>query len=321
MSGPDAAWAVSPKRRRQAAYAKIGPMQAPHRDIKAGNPREKLLIDLLDSLWEHYRGRMDYVRRYEKLVEQSGARFLNDHIAFRTISHQQPPAGILSISRIFEALGYRPMACYEFPDKRLSSIHYQHINPQFPKLFISQLNTWELPPTCRRIIGRCLNSQRPPFPDERLASLRAGDGKSIKRLLDYFRELPWEVPQKKDVEALNKESQFGAWVLVNGYDVNHFTASVEDIEKTVAAMKKTGIPMKAGIVGERGGKLRQSSTQAARIDVAVKSGKKTVKMPWTYAYFEIAERPLQGDGQRFEGFFGAQAAQLFEMTARRQPRG
>src|SRR5690349_13608623 len=117
-------------------------MQAPHRDIKPNNPQEKILVELLDSLWERYRGRMDYVRRYEKLVEEKGARFLNDHIAFRTIAQEQPSAGIFSISRIFEALGYRPMACYEFPDKKLSSIHYQHLNPQFPKLFISQLKTW-----------------------------------------------------------------------------------------------------------------------------------------------------------------------------------
>src|SRR5438309_1968147 len=83
----------------------------------------------------------------------------------------------------------------------------------------------------------------------------------------------WELPQKKDVQELDKESQFAAWVLVNGYDVNHFTASINshgveslaDIEQTVAAMRGAGIPMKQEIEGAPGTKLRQSSTEAAVI--------------------------------------------------------
>jgi hypothetical protein len=41
-------------------------------------------------------------------------------------------------------------------------------------------------------------------------------------------------------------------------------------------------------------------------------------MPWTYAYFELAERGEVADESgrrgRFEGFLGPQATQLFEMT-------
>ena len=42
-------------------------------------------------------------------------------------------------------------------------------------------------------------------------------------------------------------------------------------------------------------------------------------MPWTYAYFELAERnpvvdPSTGELVRFEGFLGPQATNLFEMT-------
>ena len=44
-------------------------------------------------------------------------------------------------------------------------------------------------------------------------------------------------------------------------------------------------------------------------------------MPWTYAYFELAERgpvidPSTGDTSQFEGFLGPQATQLFDMTRR-----
>src|SRR5262249_18311333 len=148
---------------------------------------------------------------------------------------------------------------------------------------------------------------QPPISDANLASLYNLDKASqaertrlIRVMVRYFEELPWELPQKKDVQELDQESQFAAWVLVNGYDVNHFTASINshgvdslaDIEKTVAAMLKAGIPMKKEIEGERGTKLRQSSTEAVIVPVAVKDGTRLVEIPWTYAYFEIAERPL-----------------------------
>ena len=48
--------------------------------------------------------------------------------------------------------------------------------------------------------------------------------------------------------------------------------------------------MKKEIEGEKGTKLRQSSTEAAVVSVPVKDGMRTAEIPWTYAYFEIAER-------------------------------
>jgi hypothetical protein len=77
--------------------------------------------------------------------------------------------------------------------------------------------------------------------------------------------------------------------------------------------------MKKEIEGERGTKLRQTSTEAYVVPVKAKDGSKTVEIPWTYAYFEIADRPLvknpeTGKMERFEGFLGPQATNLFDMT-------
>ena len=83
----------------------------------------EFLQHLFNQLWETYRARVTYVRDYEQVVASTGAHFLNDHIAFRSVAWQQPSAGISSISRPFEALGYRPAACYHFPDKHLQAIH------------------------------------------------------------------------------------------------------------------------------------------------------------------------------------------------------
>jgi hypothetical protein len=129
------------------------------------------------------------------------------------------------------------------------------------------------------------------------------------------------------VAALNKVSQYAAWVLVHGYNVNHFTSlinshgvpALDDIEKTIAALQKAGVPMKAEIEGERGSKLRQTATEAVTIDVAVHDKGMPAMMPWTYAYFELAQRDsvvdaASGKKVRFEGFLGPQATNLFEMT-------
>jgi hypothetical protein len=145
--------------------------------------------------------------------------------------------------------------------------------------------------------------------------------------LRQFLELPWPRPERHEVELLNKASQYAAWVLVHGYNVNHFTSlvnshgvdSLNDLEKTIQAMRQAGVPMKSEIEGERGSKLRQSATEAVMIDVDVVEDGQLRKMPWSYAYFEFAERnpvrdPATGQLTRFEGFLGSQATNLFEMT-------
>lgn len=309
------------------------PATGPHQRVQLHSARERFLAQLFDSLWERYRQRVSYVQTYEQVIKTCGATFFNDHIAFRTFATQQPLAGIASISRIFEALGYRAAGSYHFDDKQLSAIHFQHANAQLPKLFISELRVWELPPEERGVIARAVRSHRAPIEMEALAALarldqdeKAAAGLQ-ERVLREFHELPWLLPAREDIEKLNKTSQYAAWVLVHGYHVNHFTSLInshgkpelDTIEKTIAALSKAGVPMKKEIEGEAGSKLRQSATEAVTIEVDVHDRGMPAKMPWTYAYFELAQRdaiadPASGKPTRFEGFLGPQATNLFEMT-------
>jgi hypothetical protein len=305
----------------------------PHRAIKVSSEREKFCAEVFDALWERYRERVAYVRKYEEVIRGAGATFVNDHIAFRTFATQQPLAGIASVSRVFEALGYRAAGSYHFDDKQLSAIHFQHANPQFPKLFISELKVWELAAAARGVVEKTVKSHRPPVSSEILAALHNLDrdpapaADLLPTIVAQFHELPWLLPAREDVQTLNKSSQYAAWVLVHGYNVNHFTSlinshgvpALDDIEKTIAALQKAGVPMKAEIEGEKGSKLRQTATEAVTIDVAVHEKGAPTKMPWTYAYFELAQRDVVVDAAtgkkvRFEGFLGPQATNLFEMT-------
>ncbi len=308
-------------------------ISGPHRAIPVSSPRERFCAEVFDTLWDRYRQRVSYVQTYEKVIREAKATFVNDHIAFRTFATQQPLAGIASISRIFEALGYRAAGSYHFDDKQLSAIHFQHANQQFPKLFISELRVPELPVEARAIIAKAARSHRLATSIDSLAALANLDQDNkpatelMAKVVSEFHDLPWMLPAREDVEKLNKVSQYAAWVLVHGYNVNHFTSLInshgvpglDDIEKTIAALSKAGVPMKKEIEGEPGSKLRQTATEAVTIDVTVHDRGVPAKMPWTYAYFELAQRDTvvdsaTGKNVRFEGFLGPQATNLFEMT-------
>jgi hypothetical protein len=307
-------------------------ISGPHQRITADHPRDRFTLALFDRLWEEYRRRVTYVQQYEQVIAQHGGTFVNDHVAFRTIATQSPSSGIHSLSRIFVALGYRAAGTYYFDDKQLAAIHFQHAHPEFPKLFISELQTWELDEQARQIILTTLQSHRPALDDDELAALHniqddANTAKLLDRLADWFIKLPWTAPSKEAVTTLNKSTQYGAWVLVHGCNVNHFTSlinshgveSLDDIEKTIAALKAAGVPMKSEIEGEPGSKLRQTATEAVMTQVPVMDADKQTTIPWSYAYFELAQRdwvtdPTTAKRTRFEGFLGPQATNLFEMT-------
>ena len=306
----------------------------PHQTIAVRKQREQFAIVLFDFLWDRYRRRVSYVSEYEKVIERAGATFVNDHIAFRTLATNQPQSGITSLSRIFEALGYCPSGCYHFPNKHLNAIHFQHPHGEFPKIFISELKTWELPADVRQLILTATSSQREPLSNDTLARLagieQVREDRQIelmRNVVSYIHDLPWDPPSKDVVTTVNKASQYAAWVLVHGYNVNHFTSlinshrveSINDIDKTVIALREAGVPMKKSIEGVSGSKLRQSATEAVVVDVDVRNGEGLTTIPWTYAYLELAERNEVTDSEtgkkaRFEGFLGPQATNMFEMT-------
>ncbi|HTN04668.1 MAG TPA: DUF1338 domain-containing protein [Planctomycetaceae bacterium] len=309
-------------------------VRGPHAWIPVESARDELLARFLDRLWRRYRERVPYVRIYEELIASHGGTFVNDHIAFRTLACQQPFCGIPSLSRLFEAFGYEAAGCYQFPDKHLSAIHLQHPNGLFPKLFISELQMGKLPAEIRGPLRKSLQTHRPALSDELLDRVATPDSRDLELLqlcTDWIETLPWAPPEESDLLAVNAASQYGAWVLGHGYNVNHFTALINsqnspalaDIEQTVRALQQAGVPVKSEIEGAPRSKLRQTATSAAAGDITiVQSGRPTIRT-WPYAYFELAERgdivdSDTGRTRRFQGFLGSQATQLFEMTRRPQ---
>lgn len=293
----------------------------------------------LDKLWEQYLQRVSYAATYVKLVSQKGGKVVNDHIALRTFNTHtgEQPEGIRAIKHILNCLDYQPETKYDFPKKKLKAVHFEHPNDKFPKIFVSQLETQQLPEWAQQIINKTVKDTPYLLSDksiELLAKLKEEKALPteaadylINDLVQYFRR-PWKIPHKEDVLKLNDVSQYAAWVLLHGNSVNHFTAFINyqevaewpDLESTCKGLEEAGVPMKDRIEGEKGSKLQQSATQAVKEEVKVKGEDGVEKITWTYAYYELAQRDyvyLNGVKKLFSGFLGEQAVHLFDMTKTR----
>jgi hypothetical protein len=306
------------------------PDQTPHAACSSGEPLEGFACQLFDRLWGIYRDRVSYVRDYEAVVAAHGATFFNDHIAFRSVAGSSPYSGSASLARLFVALGYRAVGHYAFEDKHLDAVDFRHPNVRLPKIFLSELRTWDLPSDVRATLATCPTS--PAVDVELLAEIAEIAGKARREtLLDDAVSLfdpPGNPIDEASLLRVAEVSQYAAWVLLHGASVNHFTSLInshgvpelDSIEKTVAALQDAGVPMKETIEGEAGSRLRQTATAAVDVNIEVERDGTVVERPWSYAYFELAERGnVPGSGgrpTRFEGFLGPQATQLFEMTRR-----
>ncbi len=293
---------------------------------------------LWNLLWQDYRDRVTYARIYQQMIEEAGGSIANDHIAFRTLrlnidqNGHSVRLGIPYLAKIAEALGYQQAGEYHFPEQFLYAHHYAHPdqnNYDLPKLFISELIVDDLPEDAANLIKETVQSgDFSWYPDFR-SSINTLDQQTLLTQLAHLFKRPWQPPKKFMIEQVNAVSQYGAWVMLYGYSVNHFTgyvnrhqtAKYQTIEQTIAGLTNLGVPMKSSIEGSIESGLCQTATQAAIEPAWVEDDTgKLIQIPWPYAYYEIAERHQiknsAGDSVLFGGFLSAQAKQLFEMTRR-----
>jgi hypothetical protein len=297
----------------------------------------KIALNLWKLLWQEYSTRVNHARTYQQMITAAGGSVANDHIAFRSLRllvdspQGQLNLGIDYIAQLAEALGYVAAGEYTFAQTHLYARYYRHPQQEefnLPKLFISELIVDELPVNIAQLIFKTVSS----IPYELISPLtllqKDGNIETIAERLQQVFTRPWLPPVRSVVEEINQVTQYGAWVLLHGYAVNHFTGYVNgqntpeypDIETTASALAKLGVPMKAEIEGNVACGLRQTATQAVTEMVTVldnNSGAE-IQIPWTYAYYEIAQRYLveveSGKQVLFDAFLGSNAQQLFEMT-------
>jgi hypothetical protein len=287
-----------------------------------------ILDKVLAGLMNRYKERVPDVEKIISLMKKEGiinndSDIENDHIAFRTMG--VPFLGIQSLEKIFLHYGYEKKDHYFFPAKKLDAYWYQPPSPEYPRIFISELQVDDLSEKAQDII-RSYTSEVKVDP---VLQIDLEDADTVD---NFLHSGLWRIPLLEDYLALAQESEYAAWVIYNRYYLNHFTISIHHLKEgynTIADfnafLERNGITLNDSggkIKVSADGNLLQSSTVAEMIEASFANG---IKHPIAGSYVEFAERkilPQYADipsveikpEHRREGFEANNADKIFEST-------
>ena len=261
------------------------------------------LDTIFNRLWSDYTQQNPSVQKVYDLFVNEGEEVLNDHIAFRTFDDSRINIDVLS--RVFIENGYVEKGSYAFEKKHLLAKHYEHkTDSNAPRVFISQLITKDFSEYLQTKV-------------KQLVDKISNDNLKSDELI--FSGNVWEKPSFEVYEKLKVESEYAAWVYVNGFRANHFTVSINalkklnSIEKVNQFLKDNGFLLNSSggeIKGTKEELLQQSSIMAGHIEVEFMEGVKTIPG----CYYEFAQRYKGADGKLYSGFIAKSADKIFEST-------
>ena len=287
---------------------------------------------VLDGLMERYRANVPDVGAIIRAMIEHGLirtdrDIENDHIAFRTMG--VPHLGIASLERVFLHYGYERRERFEFPVKKLSAHWYRPPQPDYPRIFISELRVGDLSAGSQAII-RAYTDEVKADPVERID---LDDGVAVT---EFLHAPLWRTPTWDDYQQLLAESEYAAWVVYNRYYLNHYTISVHNLPAPYNTLEQFNSFLEANgftlndsggkIKTSRDGKLLQSSTVAATVEARFDAGPRgSETRRISGSYVEFAERRVldQFAGlppdqirreHRRDGFEADSADRIFEST-------
>ena len=259
--------------------------------------------EIFDSLWKEYAERTPSAQKINELLIRKGNKICNDHVAFRTFD--DPRVNIDVLAKPFLAAGYVACGDYTFVAKKLYAKHYEHATDKdLPRVFISQLKVAEFSTELQVEVKKMIDA----IPEKELNA-----GQLV------FRGRLWEQPSFEVYEKLQAETEYAAWLYVNGFCSNHFTVDVNkldtfrSLQEVNEFLKENGFKMNTSggeIKGTPAQFLEQSSVLADRIPVGFKETTEEI----TSCYYEFAFRHAMESGELFSGFVAGSADKIFEST-------
>ena len=259
--------------------------------------------DIFNNLWAGYTGQNPFTKKIYDLFTAEGETVINDHIAFRTFKH--PVIGADKLSEVFLKNGYEYRRDYHFEVKKLYAKHFEHrSDPEAPRVFISELLTEEFSPFLQKTVSDWISR----IPLSRINSndlIHAGNVSGI--------------PSFEVYEKLRTESEYAAWLYVNGFCANHFTVSVNRLKKLDTIQKVNSfLKLNGFMLNDAGGEiqgtpeelLEQSSIRAGMVKFRFTEGE--FEIPG--CYYEFAKRYPDSDGNLYSGFIAKSADKIFEST-------
>lgn len=261
---------------------------------------ETVAQDFFAALWADYIQRTPSAAKVHEVLAD-GETIINDHVAFRTFNIA--PVNLEVLAQHFMNMGYFANGDYHFEAKKLRAKHFEHSNPNLPKVFISELLVEEFSPELQAIV------------QDMVASI---DAQAVQQASFMYSGTHWQV-SFADYEALLAESEYAAWMSAFGFCANHFTVSVNDLpnysslESVNQRLKDAGFTLNSSggeIKGSPAVFLEQSSTMADQIEVPFSD--KTATIP--SCFYEFAKRYEIAEGKLYTGFVAASADKIFEST-------
>lgn len=259
--------------------------------------------EIFDNLWNEYTDRTPSAQKIKELFINKGNKIYNDHVAFRTFDDAR--VNIEVLAKPFIAAGYVECGEYTFEAKKLYAKHFEHATDKnAPRVFISQLKTAEFSYELQAAVKNMIDA----IPQEELTS-----GELV------FKGRLWEQPSFDVYEKLQAETEYAAWLYVNGFCSNHFTVDVnkldtfDSLQEVNEFLKENGFKMNTSggeIKGTPAQLLEQSSVLADRIPVEFKEVTKEI----TSCYYEFAFRHAMENDELYSGFIAGSADKIFEST-------
>ena len=257
---------------------------------------------LFRALWEDYRAVTPSADRIHALLaERENTAIVNDHIALRTFN--PAPVGLDALAAHFLALGYQPCGEYHFEAKKLYARHYEHPDPEVPKVFISELLVEQCSDQLQAVVQGLVDQIDPKRvqADDFLYSGRHWN-------LDY-----------STYRQLLEESEYAGWLAAWGYRANHFTVSINHLDTIHSVpdintlLKEQGFSVNASggeVKGSPQDCLEQSSTMADRVTAHFTDQDAVIPS----CFYEFAKRYPMANGKLYSGFVAASADRIFEST-------
>ncbi|WP_318456251.1 DUF1338 domain-containing protein [Photobacterium leiognathi] len=256
---------------------------------------------LFAELWKDYTQRLCPSASSVRQLLTEDEPLVNDHIALRTFG--LPKCGMARLAAPFIAVGYKPKGRYHFKEKKLYAEHFEHSDPNAPKVFISELQlglcSTELQTEVRKLVNQVDDGY---FADPAF----------------LYQGKPWQLSSEV-YHLLNAESEYAGWVAAHGYGANHFTIDINQLEQFVEIAEVNHFLECSGFaINQAGGAvkgnpevmLEQSATMADKVSVTFSDG--DMQVPG--GFYEFAKRYLQPDGEIYTGFVEASADKIFEST-------
>jgi len=256
-----------------------------------------------EILWKKYTFENPLALRVYKSLIAEGENVINDHIALRTFNFEK--CNIEKLSTFLIKNGYKEKDEYYFEDKKLHAKHFENTSDEnLPLVFISELEIEKFSDEFQSVVKDIYNSV---------------DWDNIDYDAILYSGIIWGELEYSKYEILKNESQYASWLYTNGYSANHFTVSVNKLQKYNSTKKITDFLIEnncklntvGGIVkGTPESLLEQLSTMADKKTITFKEGEYDVPT----CFYEFAYRFTDENNNEFRGFIANNADKIFEST-------